>query len=274
MSYRRIHLAPTYPFIRLVLAAAIGLVGCSDDGARPSPGVVDSVPRFTYDVVNAYPHDPDAFTQGLVYLDGVLYEGTGFYYGESTLREVRLETGEVLRSRTIGSYFGEGITIVGDRIVQLTWTSNVGFVWALDDFSLLDDFSYPTEGWGLTHDGSRLIMSDGSARLNFLHPETFANIGGVDVTDGQGRAVEKLNELEFIDGEVWANVYLTDLIARIDPDTGKVTAWVDLTDLLPPPDRAGANVLNGIAYDAAGDRLFVTGKLWPKLFEIDLVPIE
>jgi len=230
-------------------------------------------PVLGYQVVNGYPHDRDAFTQGLVYLDGVLYEGTGLE-GESTLRQVDLDTGEVLQSRALDEeHFGEGIAVVGDRIYQLTWRTGICFVYDRETFDLLATFSYPTEGWGLTTDGERLIMSDGSSRLTFRDPATFEEIGHVDVRDG-GMEVDALNELEYVDGEVWANVYTTDYVVRIDPGTGSVTSWIDLTGLLSDEDRAGeeVNVLNGIAHDPASDRVFVTGKLWPRLFEIEVVP--
>ncbi len=230
--------------------------------------------RLTYRVLNTFPHDPDAWTQGLVIQDGVLFEGTG-RWGASTLREVALETGAVLRSQPLeDQYYGEGIAVFGDRIIQLTWQENTGFVYDRSTFDLLETFSYPTEGWGITSDGERLIVSDGTANLYFWDPITFAEIGRVLVTDDNG-PVNRLNELEFIDGSIFANIWLEDRIARIDPATGEVTAWIDLTGLL---DRDAltepADVLNGIAHDAATNRLFVTGKLWPALFEIELVPGE
>ena len=226
---------------------------------------------YTYEVINSYLHDPAAFTQGLVYLDGVLYEGTGLN-GESSLRQVALETGEVVQVHHLAEqFFGEGITVFGDRIIQLTWRSHVGFVYARETFELLQQFTYPTEGWGLTHDGERLIMSDGTATLYFLDPATFAAVGSIEVRD-QG-PVSRLNELEYIDGQIYANVWQTDRIARISPQTGKVTGWINLRDLLLPDDRRQrVDVLNGIAYDAVQKRLFVTGKWWPKLFEIELIP--
>ncbi len=237
----------------------------------PTPGATD-VPIATYHVINTYPHDPQAFTEGLVYENGYLYEGTGLT-GHSTLRKVKLETGEILQTTPITdpTQFGEGITIFGDKIFQLTWQSHVGFIYDKASFARLGEFSYPTEGWGLTHDGQRLIMSDGTARLHFLDPQTLAEVGHVDVYDRNGPVVQ-INELEYINGEVYANIWQTDRIARISPQTGQVLGWIDLTGLLPPEERQPpVDVLNGIAYDAAGDRLFVTGKRWPKLFEIDVV---
>jgi glutamine cyclotransferase len=231
-----------------------------------------AVPVYTYRIVNAYPHDPHAFTEGLVFQDGVLYESTGLW-GESTLRRVELETGAVLQSLALSpEYFAEGVTVHGGRIYQLTWKSHVGFVYDKDSFDLLGQFEYPTEGWGLTQDGQRLIMSDGTASLHFLDPNTLEEIGQVQAHD-QGQPLVHLNELEYVHGEVFANVWQTSLIARIDPATGQVVGWIDLTGILKPEDvTQPVDVLNGIAYDAETDRLFVTGKWWPKLFQIQLVP--
>jgi len=240
---------------------------------KPSiPESSDGVPVHTYNMVNTYPHDRSAFTQGLVFEDGVLYEGTGLF-GHSTLRRVDLETGDILQVRELSAqFFGEGITVYGDRIIQLTWQSNIGFVYDKDTFELLREFTYPTEGWGITHDGERLIMSDGTATLHFLNPQTFQKTGQIEVFDRDG-PVTRLNELEYIKGEIYANVWQTDRIARITPATGQVTGWIELEGLLTIEDRLEpVDVLNGIAYDAKTDRLFVTGKLWPKLFEIELIP--
>ena len=240
----------------------------------PIPSPQATVPLYTYRVIQTYPHDPEAFTQGLVYYDGVLYEGTGLW-GRSSLRKAELSTGQVLQMRVLPErFFGEGITIWRDRILQLTWQSQVGFVYDRESFELLGEFSYDTEGWGLTHDGTRLIMSDGSATLRFLDPETLQQVETVTVR-AAGQPVTRLNELEYVRGEVYANVWQTDQIARIAPATGQVLGWIDLTGLLPPADRQyGADVLNGIAYDSVGNRLFVTGKWWPKLFEIEVLPQE
>lgn len=228
-------------------------------------------PVYTYKIINAYHHDPGAFTQGLVFEDGFLYEGTGIY-GRSSLRKVELETGKVLQIRKLSDqYFGEGITIFSDTIIQLTWQSRVGFVYRKESFDVVSQFHYSTEGWGITHDGVHLIMSDGTSTLYFLDPETFEVVNHVDVHDGT-TPVTDLNELEYIQGEVYANVWQTDFIARIDPQTGAVVGWIDLKGLLPPGEHgAHVDVLNGIAYDVEHDRLFVTGKLWPTLFEIELV---
>jgi glutamine cyclotransferase len=224
-----------------------------------------------FEVVRSYPHDPEAFTQGLIFQNGVLYEGTGLN-GRSSIRKVELATGKVLQRRDLpAAYFGEGITAWRGRLVQLTWREGTGFVYDQASFRPVSRFTYPGEGWGLTHDGRRLIMSDGTAQLRFLDPTTFAEQGRITVTEN-GRPLPYLNELEFVRGEVFANVWTTDRIARIDPATGRVTGWLDLSGLLSPADRAGrsVDVLNGIAYDASRDRLFVTGKLWPKLFEVRL----
>jgi len=238
------------------------------------PVRASQVPVYGYRVINTYPHDRTAFTQGLVYENGLLYEGTG-RRGQSTLRKVELKTGQVLQPLDLPpELFGEGIVIFGEQIVQLTWQSRLGFVYDKTSFERLREFVYPTEGWGITHDGQQLIMSDGTATLYFWDPDTLAEIGRVAVTDN-GQPVVRLNELEYVRGEVFANIWQTDFIARIDPRTGFVTGWIDLTGLLDPEDRLEpVDVLNGIAYDPGRDRLFVTGKLWPKLFEIELLAPE
>jgi glutaminyl-peptide cyclotransferase len=223
-------------------------------------------PVLDYEVVKAYAHDPKAFTQGLIFRNGFLYESTGLK-GQSSLRKVRLETGEVIDLRAVDKqYFAEGLTDWGGKLLQLTWETNIGFVYDLASFAPLSTFAYTGEGWGLTHDDLQLIMSDGTSSLRFLDPNTQREIRRVTVKDG-GNAIERLNELEFVKGEVFANVWLTDRIAIIAPSTGKVTAWLDLARLH-GAQRQGDDVLNGIAYDAAGNRLFVTGKLWSRLYEI------
>lgn len=239
---------------------------------------IASIPIYTFEIVNSYPHDPAAFTQGLVYTNGILYEGTGLN-GRSSLRMVDLQSGSVKQQVDLSQeYFGEGITLVGNRIIQLTWQNQRGFVWEVgESFKPIKDYSYTTEGWGITHDQSQLIMSDGSDTLYFWDIALLTN----DATQpserkrlpvrANGEPVLRLNELEYVEGEIFANIWQTDQIARIDPTTGNVIGWIDLTGLLKPAERAGADVLNGIAYDDAGDHLFVTGKLWPKLFEIKLV---
>jgi len=238
------------------------------------PGNSDVIPVYSYNIVNTYPHDRDAFTEGLVFEDGFLYEGTGLL-GHSTLRRVKLETGAILQIRELADqFFGEGITIYGNEIIQLTWQSNVGFVYDTNSFELLQQFNYSTEGWGITHDEEHLIMSDGTSTLHFLDPQTFEETSQLAVFDNNG-PVTRLNELEYIQGEIYANVWQTDRIARIEPGTGRVVGWVDLEGLLTAEDRTEpVDVLNGIAYDADSDRLFVTGKLWPKLFEIELISPE
>jgi glutamine cyclotransferase len=247
----------------LILSCLI-LPGCNSD----------NTPVYTYTVVNTYPHDRSAFTEGLVYEDGVLYEGTGLY-GNSSLRRVDLETGDVLQISELPSeYFGEGITIYGDEIIQLTYKSHIGFVYDKDSFELLQEFHYSTEGWGITYDGEHLIMSDGTSTLHFLDPQTFEEVGQLGVYGSNG-PVTNLNELEYVQGEIYANVWKTDRIARISPETGQVIGWIDLGGLLTAEDRSQpVDVLNGIAYDADNDCLFVTGKLWPKLFQIELIPAD
>lgn len=235
--------------------------------------IATSEARYGYEVVNSFPHDPGAFTQGLVYHGGYLYEGTGLH-GSSSLRKVRLEDGAVLKQVDLPrQFFGEGIAIFGNRIVQLTWREHQGFVYDKDTFQLIGRFTYPTEGWGITTDGKHLIMSDGSSTLTFLDPATYSPVNKVTVRSARG-PVTLLNELEYINGEIWANVWLTDFVVRIDPGTGRVLGWVDLTGLLDPTHKGGRNVdvLNGIAYDPQGYRIFVTGKLWPRVYEIRVVP--
>ncbi len=228
--------------------------------------------RFSFKVVKAFPHDPTAFTQGLVFADGIFYESTGLR-GSSTLRKVTPQTGVVLQQVAVpDQYFAEGLALVGDELLQLTWQTRVGFVYNKATLKRLRTFSYPTEGWGMASDGSRLVMSDGSSRLFFLDPLTQKPVRTLQVQDG-GRPVERLNELEFIRGELWANVWQTDRIAKINPETGQVTGWIDLAGLLRPEARGPeGDVLNGIAWDQAGDRIFVTGKKWPWLFQIELIP--
>jgi len=240
----------------------------------PPQTPVKPLPMYTYTIINTYPHDRKAFTQGLIYADGIFYEGTGLH-GRSTLRKVKVETGEVLQLHNLPpDLFGEGITMWGDTLYQLTWQTRRGFVYNKNTFVVQREFTYPTEGWGITHDDHRLIMSDGSDTLFFWDPQTLQEIDRVQVRDNHGPVV-RLNELEYVNGEVWANVWQTDYVARINPATGAVVGWIDLQGLLTPGDKSEpVDVLNGIAYDAATDRLFVTGKLWPKVFEIKLVPVK
>jgi glutamine cyclotransferase len=226
----------------------------------------------SYRVIHTYPHDSRAFTQGLVFVDGRLYESTGIN-GESSLRMVDLETGRVLQEQPVDAkYFGEGLTAWSNTLVQLTWQSHVALVYDRFSFRLLRTFSYGGEGWGLTQDGKSLILSDGTSALRFFDPATFKEVRRVTVTD-RGKPVRDINELEYIQGQVYANIWHSDRIARISPRTGRVLGWIDLKGLLPAGERSGAeDVLNGIAWDAAHHRLFVTGKLWPKLFEIEVIP--
>ena len=246
----------------------VGLMGTIGFTAPQSaPG---SIPMYTYQVVSVYPHDPTAFTQGLQYVDGFLYEGTG-QNGHSSIRQVKLETGEVLQKRDVPpEHFGEGITIWKNDLIELTWQTHVAFVYDRVSFEPKKRFSYPGEGWGLTHDGANLIMSDGTHELRVLDPVTFTEKRRIVVT-ADGAPLRNLNELEYVKGEIFANIWQTDTIARIAPDTGKVTGYVDLRGLLTAAERSRTDVLNGIAYDAARDRLFVTGKWWPKVFEIKIV---
>jgi len=234
-----------------------------------------SVPAYGYRVLHTYPHDPDAFTQGLLFADGVLYESTGIKRTPSSLREVDLNIGEVTQFLDVGSeFFGEGLVLWQDKLIQLTWQSRVAFVYDRESFALLDTWEYETEGWGITHDGRCLIMSDGSSTLYFRDPETFAEVGRITVQDQNGPIVW-LNELEYVDGEVWANIWQSNRIVRINPATGQVVGSIDLTGLLDPTTLTQpVDVLNGIAYDGENGRIFVTGKLWPTLFEIELVPQE
>jgi glutamine cyclotransferase len=237
------------------------------------PGQPAAVPTYGYQVVRSFPHDREAFTQGLIYRNGFFYEGTGLN-GRSGIRKVRPETGEVLQTRPLDpQYFGEGITDWHGALIQITWRSEIGFVYDMNTFEPTKTFHYTGEGWGITHDASRLIMSDGQAdgTLRFLDPVTLKETGRIVVRDAAGPVVN-LNELEYVKGEIYANIWQTDRIARISPKDGRVVGWIDLSGLLSAAERGTPNaVLNGIAYDAAGDRLFVTGKLWPRIFEIKLV---
>lgn len=256
-------------FLSLLIAWP-GFVCAACAQSREKKAAAESVPVYTYEVINTFPHDPDAFTQGLIYYDGALYESTG-RYGKSSLRQVDLKTGEVLKKISVpDQFFAEGMTIFGGKIFQLTWVHKRGFVYDLKSFDKLSEFTYDGEGWGLTTDGHVLILSDGTNRIRFLDPQTFKVTKTISVFDA-GVPLKELNELEFIKGEIYANIWQTDRIVRINPATGNITGWIDLTGLLKPEnDNQHPDVLNGIAYDEAHDRLFVTGKLWPKLFEIRL----
>jgi glutaminyl-peptide cyclotransferase len=238
--------------------------------AAVTPALFGEAPVAGYQVVKTYPHDRSAFTQGLEYHNGFLYEGTGLN-GRSTLRKVELATGRVVQQISLPyEYFGEGITMLAGEILQLTWQSQVGFVYGASDFKMLRQFRYTGEGWGLTKNGREVFFSDGSSTLRVLSPKTLAETRRIRVTDG-ATPVAQLNELEVVEGEIYANVWQSERVARISPATGKVVGWIDLRGLLSPIFSSGVDVLNGIAYDAAGKRLFVTGKLWPSVFEIKVV---
>jgi glutamine cyclotransferase len=226
---------------------------------------------YTYKIVKAYPHDPSAYTQGLIFSDNYLFEGTG-QYGQSTLRKVKLSSGEIMQVYNLpNEVFGEGIATFNDKIIQITWQEQVAFIFDKTSFRLLNKLYYPMkEGWGITFDGTYLIMSDGSANLYFLDKDYFTEVSRLEVCDNHG-PVQRLNELEYIEGEVWANVYTTDTIVRINPKTGVITGKIDMSGLLKPEDRtSNVNVLNGIAYNSLTKQIFVTGKNWPKLFEINV----
>lgn len=277
-SFRTDH--PRTVMLSLVSVVVFGtaFAACSTDApaADSTTTVAESTPAptrtpvYTADVVQEWPHDSQAFTQGLVWRDGRLFEGTG-QYGGSSIREVDVRTGRVLRKRDVDKkYFGEGIVLMGDVLYQITWQENVAFMYDVKTFAPKGQLTYEGEGWGLTTDGTSIIMSNGSSALAYRDPKTFAVQKALVVTDN-GRPVSKLNELEWVKDEIWANVWESDQIARIDPTTGHVKGWIDLAGLLPQRDRTGKeDVLNGIAYDPKEDRLFVTGKLWPKLYEIRL----
>jgi glutaminyl-peptide cyclotransferase len=257
----------------VVLAVALAAAACS------TTTEAQGIPEYTYRVVHTYPHDTGSFTEGLFFQNGFLYEGTGDN-GHSYIRKMKLETGEVLQQRDLPfEYFGEGIVAWKDRLIQLTYKSEKGFIYDLNTFAPKGEFQYTGQGWAFTTDGKKLYM-DGSRDvqagssdpiIRIWDPETLKETGVINVT-ADGRPVENINELEWVKGEIYANIWQSDRIARIDPNTGKVVGWIDLTGLLAPADRTDqTDVLNGIACDAAGDRLFVTGKRWPKLFEIRLV---
>lgn len=265
--------------IVLFVLAALGLGALLLSSMRSNP---DSRPagnenardgrakQVPYEVVNSYPHDPTSFTQGLLWRNGCFYESTGLNR-KSKLRQLEFPSGKVLKELPLSDdLFGEGLALVDNKLVQLTWTSHRGFVYDRESFSLLREFAYDTEGWGLTYDGQSLILSDGSSDLFYLDPLTFKQTRRLSVTMND-QPVPELNELEFIEGEIWANVWQTDLILRIDPSTGTVTSFLNLRGILAPSDRTGTeDVLNGIAYDAERKRIFVTGKLWPRIFEIKM----
>jgi glutaminyl-peptide cyclotransferase len=245
----------------LVLVSLLGIPGCA---------AKEQGPQKDYEVVNTYPHDPTAFTQGLIFQDGALIESTGLEK-HSTLRRVELQTGKVLQKVDVPPYFfAEGMTLFGGKIYQLTWKGEKGFIYDPQTFEKTGEFTYTGEGWGLTHDADSLILSDGSNQIRFLDPATYKVKRTISVLDGD-KPLEEINELEYVKGEILANIWHDNRIARIDPQNGRINGWVDLSDLLKPGEVTDEEaVLNGIAYDERGDRLFVTGKLWPKLFEIKI----
>jgi glutaminyl-peptide cyclotransferase len=258
----------------LLLLLSLASVQCNGGAATNLPSN-DSpanavVPTLGYQIVNIWPHDPNAFTQGLVYLDGKVIESTG-QEGRSSLRNVELQTGKILKKVDVPEpYFAEGIALLNNKIYQLTWQHQIGFIYDAQNFQKIGEFNYSGEGWGLTTDGHSLILSDGSNRIRFLDPDSFRVTKTIAVLD-EKNPIRELNELEFVNGEIYANIWHEDRIATINPQTGRVTAWIDLTGLLQPGDVQNPEaVLNGIAYDQSGSRLFVTGKLWPRLFEIKI----
>jgi len=251
--------------ITRILVVALALVSCAC-GPDTRPG---EIVQYGFEVVHAYPHDPYAFTEGLFYLDGFLYEGTGLA-GRSSIRKVKLETGEIVQKRDLPEpYFGEGIIRWKDRLIELTYQSEQGFIYDFNTFAPKSQFKYRGEGWSLTQDGKRIIMSDGTPEIRFWDPETLQETGRITVTEN-GQPIPEVNELEWVKGEIYANIWRTDRIARINPDTGRITGWINLVQLWPGSDH-NEKTLNGIAYDAEHDRLFVTGKEWPTLFEIRLI---
>ena len=260
--------------LRIRLAAVLGLAlscfQCADSDLPKKPEAAPNAPaaRYGYQIVNIWPHDSNAFTQGLILSDGKLLESTG-QEGFSSLRRVELETGKVLKKIDVPRpYFAEGIALLNGKIYQLTWQHHVGFIYDAESFERVGQFNYTEEGWGLATDGKSLILSDGSNRLRFLDPSDFHVTRTINVLDGQ-TPVRELNELEFVQGEIYANVWHDNRIATIDPQSGRVTAWIDLSGLMPENELQDQEaVLNGIAYDQANNRLYVTGKLWPRLFEI------
>jgi glutamine cyclotransferase len=268
----------SYVLVLLLLSISCGSPPAvpNNNNSNLKPATPATVAMYDYEIVKTYPHDPKAFTQGLEFHDGVLYEGTGgdgenndpFF---SSLRKVDFATGKVSQKYDLPrEYFGEGITILGDKIYQLTWREMTAFEYDLKDFKLLRELRYSGEGWGLTNDGTNLIMSDGTHVIRFVNPQDFKTVRTIVVNDERGKPVMQLNELEFVKGEIWANIWQTGWIVRIDPATGKLLGRVDMNKLSDEVQEKNphADVLNGIAYDPAGDRLFVTGKLWPSLFEI------
>ena len=262
-------------FVLTVLVVAIlvvslsGLTPFNGSSPTPTPSTLNGSTTYTYKILKTYPHNTTAFTEGLVFENGVLYESTG-QYGSSSLRQVNLENGAVQKEIFLPSqYFAEGLTVVDGSLIQLTWQDNIGFIYDKETFGLLGNFSYDTEGWGLTYNGNELIMSDGSSNLYFLNPITFQKVGELSVHDGN-TSITNINELEYVNGDVYANIWLEQKIAIINPQTGTVKGWIDLTGIFQSSNID--DVLNGIAYDSATGRLFVTGKDWPNLYQITITP--
>jgi glutaminyl-peptide cyclotransferase len=248
----------------IIFAGAIGVIALNF--LRPNAPTFPL--NYTYRVIDTYPHDPNAFTQGLVFDNGNFFESTG-YYGNSSLRKVDPNNGRVLKKYSLpNEFFGEGLTIVGNSLIQLTWREQIGFVYDKDTFTIERNFSYSNEGWGLTFDGNRLIMSDGSSNLYFLDPTTFKEIGQIKVHDGN-KTLKNINELEFVNGDIYANIWMQNTIVIINPGTGQVKGYIDLSGLYHPTSAEA--VLNGIAYDKQADRLFVTGKNWPSIYHIKII---
>jgi glutamine cyclotransferase len=266
---KRLVVAGLVLIIAVILAC---LLSVALNGGQPgNPSSLNKTVYYTYEIENMYPHDTSAFTEGLIFTNGSLYESTG-ESGASSLRRVNLETGKVLQMYNLSSeYFGEGLTLVDDSLIQLTWLNHVGFIYNIDTFNVEQNFTYLTQGWGLTYDGTSLIMSDGSSNLNYLSPETFQVTRQVSVKDGN-QSITNINELEYINGDVYANIWMTNRIAIINPQTGQVKGWINLTGLYQSDDFN--SVLNGIAYDQQTGRLFVTGKNWPNLYEITIKPMN
>jgi glutamine cyclotransferase len=272
MKFASAFFRPRLPALLTIATLFLLATGC-DNSPAPAPLLPAPTPSGnfeTYQIIRTFPHDRDAFTQGLLYLNGVLYESTGLY-GQSTLRKVDLQTGKVLQHIDIPpEYFAEGLAELNGKLYQLTWQHHLAFRYDLQTFALEMQYTYPGEGWGLTTDGRSLILSDGTPQIRFLEPLTFQATRTIQVTDA-GRPVGNLNELEYIKGEIYANIWMTDYVVRIDPATGHVLGTIDFSGLLQPTDRdTNTDVLNGIAYDPATDRLFITGKKWPKLFEVKI----
>ena len=271
----------SFLFIAAILISSCGGAQPNNsNGNRPANAnsASSTVPLYTYDIVKVYPHDPRAFTQGLAFLNGVLYEGTGGRGSDtfhSSLRKVEIETGKVLQKHDLApDYFGEGISIIGDKAFQLTWREHTAFVYNLADLKPQKEFKYSGEGWGLATDGTMLFMSDGTHVIRVVDPATFETKRTIVVNDEKGSPVMQLNELEVVNGEIWANIWQSGKIVRIDPANGKLLGRVDFENLVKQEqaDNDDADVLNGIAYDPASDRLFITGKLWKRLFEVKIKP--